>query len=389
MENRIKVLWLPAWYPSKQDFLSGDFIDRHAKAVSRISDVVVLFVTKDFALPYNTKNIEIEENENLIICRGYYNCSNKLGYIGKLWSVCIYYQLLFKLYKIVNKKQVKFDLVHVHISQRQGLLALFLKWKKGIKYLITEQNSWFMPVGNKYFTKSILLKILIRSNFKNASGLHVVSNSLGNELKKKFGFIKNCITIPNVVDSSIFYYKDTFSSTDTTHFFAITGDTFHKNTDGLIRAFANFIKEGYKGILHIAGPNIDELKLLAQKLSLKDYTKFYGPISNKEVANIMQQTDAFVFFTRYETFGCVMAEALSCGKPVIATKIPVMEESLTEHTNALFVVPEDEDDLTKKLIYFAQHKSKFKGAEFSVSALAKYNYSKISEDFLALYISVL
>ncbi|MEJ7675780.1 MAG: hypothetical protein WKF59_24510 [Chitinophagaceae bacterium] len=43
------VLWLVSWYPNKTDAFAGDFIERHAKAVSLNSKLIIIFVTKDTA----------------------------------------------------------------------------------------------------------------------------------------------------------------------------------------------------------------------------------------------------------------------------------------------------------------------------------------------------
>ncbi len=40
----MKVLWLVSWYPSKLSPLSGDFVKRHAEAVSLYEDVQSRFL---------------------------------------------------------------------------------------------------------------------------------------------------------------------------------------------------------------------------------------------------------------------------------------------------------------------------------------------------------
>ena len=42
-KKRLKILFIPAWYPSKQDLVAGIFIKEHAKAVSLYNDVAVLY----------------------------------------------------------------------------------------------------------------------------------------------------------------------------------------------------------------------------------------------------------------------------------------------------------------------------------------------------------
>ncbi len=388
MKSGANILWLPAWYPSKQDFLNGDFTDRHARATSKRVNISVLYVTKDPSLGHNKSYVEKETIEALSIYRGYYNSNPGGGLISKLWSVQLYLKLLFQLYRIAKKEQGSFQLVHVHVSLRQGLLAQWLKWKHKIPYVITEQNAWFMPVGNQYYTHSKGLKKIIWRNFKNASAVHVVSASLGKALQEKFNFIKHFTVIPNVVDTTIFFpvHKQPESSINT--FFCITSDVYHKNTDGILRAFAIYLKNGNKGLLVMAGPNFESLVVLARQLYVEQHVKFLGAISYQEIAQNMQAADALIFFTRYETFGCVLAEALCCGTPVIASKIPVLQENLQDQGNALFVEPENEEDLAKKMEEFSFNKNLFLAESIARQATDKYHYNKVGEDFFKFYKTV-
>ncbi len=389
MNKRLKILWLPAWLPSKVDFLNGDFVQRHAIAVSKFADVVVLFVVKDESLILANTLIELQEKEGLSVYTGYYNSSIKNIFLKKIKLIYIYFYLLFKLYYTAKKRHGIFNLVHVHISSKQGLFALWLKFVKGINYVITEHSGWFMPIGKDIFTRNIFTKIIIKINYKYASAIHVVSQNLGIQLQKKYQFIKSVKVIPNVVDNSIFFYKQEMNKELPTNFLAINGNNFQKNIDGIIRSFSTYLKNGNDAFLHIAGPNDEALKILVKELDLNDSVKFYGTVANEIIASLMQKTDAFVFFTRFESFGCVMAEALCCGKPIIASNLDVLRENLEENINALFVESENEKDLTDKLIYFTNNKSKFDNNKIAEDAKAKFNFDKVGKDFLTFYNSVL
>jgi len=39
----LKILFIPAWYPSKQNLVAGVFIKEHAKAVSLYNEIIVLY----------------------------------------------------------------------------------------------------------------------------------------------------------------------------------------------------------------------------------------------------------------------------------------------------------------------------------------------------------
>ncbi len=387
--NILKTLWLPGWYPSKIDFLPGDFTDRHAAAVSQFASVSVLYVTKDPSLTNNKSVVETKHSGQHRTYRAYYNSPAGWGIISKLWSAVLYFRLLFKLYQIAKKDVDRFDLVHVHISLRQGLFAQWLKRQAGLPYVITEQNSWFMPIGDQFYPRSTIMRRIIKSNFKHANEVHTVSSSLGKQLQLKFPFIKTFKVIPNVVDTNIFGYLPKEAHERSFSFFTITGDVYHKNTDGIIRAFATYIQGGKGARLRIAGPVGEDLKTLARQLSVGHAIDFLGAIGYEQVAREMQRAHALIFFTRYETFGCVMAEALCCGTPVIASKIPVLQENLTDFKNAVFVTAEDETDLATKLAYFENNLREFDQQRIAADARDKYNYASIGSQFLQWYQQVL
>lgn len=390
MDKKINILWLPAWFPSRVDFLSGDFTERYALAVSAFRNVTVLYVSKDVSLIKKRKEIEIERKDNLVVYRAYYSGKDVQGRVGKFISVTRYYVLLFSLYKKAKKERGNFTFVHIHVPLRQCLLAIWLKLKSGLNYVITEQNTWYTSHREGFFSTSLSIQRMIKYVFQNALKVHTVSFSLGEQLIKA-KLIKNTFTvIPNVVNTAIFKPPFETKKTETTliNFVAVNSDIFHKNTDGIIRSFEDFLVKGHIAVLHIVGPNFMPLKQLVKNLGIETNVVFYGALSNQNVASVMQQCDAMIFFTRFETFGCVMAEALCCGMPVIASRLPVLEENLIEFENALFVNPEDENDLTDKLLYFTEHRFSFDNKKIAESAKEKYNFSTVAKEMLDFYASV-
>ena len=62
--SRKKVLWLVSWYPNRLAPFNGDFIKRHAEAVSLYHDVQVIYVVRD-TNGLLTKDVDIEESEKV------------------------------------------------------------------------------------------------------------------------------------------------------------------------------------------------------------------------------------------------------------------------------------------------------------------------------------
>ncbi|HSA83737.1 MAG TPA: glycosyltransferase family 4 protein [Patescibacteria group bacterium] len=68
-----------------------------------------------------------------------------------------------------------------------------------------------------------------------------------------------------------------------------------------------------------------------------------------EMPNVYQGSDIFVLPSENETFGQVFIEAMSCGVPVIGTKVGGIPEIISDNYNGFLVPPNDESILAQKI----------------------------------------
>ena len=87
------------------------------------------------------------------------------------------------------------------------------------------------------------------------------------------------------------------------------------------------------------GPLLHELESLASRLGVKDNIIFAG--TRRDVPEIISLLDVFVFPSVWEGFGNALIEAMSAGKPVIASDIPPVKEITDSGACAIFVPPKD------------------------------------------------
>src|SRR5690554_6752006 len=94
-----KILWLVSWYPNKLDPLSGDFIERHARAASLFHKITIIFVVKDHlkATPGEVfiENRRYSENLNAVLL--YYKPAFRIGILEKMISGIRYFFYFRKL----------------------------------------------------------------------------------------------------------------------------------------------------------------------------------------------------------------------------------------------------------------------------------------------------
>lgn len=110
-----------------------------------------------------------------------------------------------------------------------------------------------------------------------------------------------------------------------------------KRVENLIKAFS-LLSEKYNDIqLKIGGDGVcrNDLEELAIELNIDNKIKFLGALTRDEVFIQINQADAFVLSSEYETFGVVLIEALALGKPVVATRCGGPESIVTDEVGVL------------------------------------------------------
>ena len=97
----------------------------------------------------------------------------------------------------------------------------------------------------------------------------------------------------------------------------------YKGYPALIRAM-KYLPDSYQLVIGGSGPLRDELESLIDSENLRGRVCIEGYLSDKDLAADYGACDIFVLSSimKTEAFGIVQIEAMSCGKPVVATMIP-------------------------------------------------------------------
>jgi glycosyltransferase involved in cell wall biosynthesis len=382
-EKTSYILWLPSWYPNKLDPFDGDFIQRHAQAVSLRTDVHVIFVKADEGGKI-TRNLDQSFTKKEKLSEHIIYFKKTVSFLGRMNSFRKWVRLFKKAVKDHIKENGKPQLVHVHVAIRAGIIAKWIKRKWGIDYVVTEHWAGYLPEAQtKLSDLPGYIQIACRRIMKNAASISVVSTYLGQCLEKILRDISFTV-IPNVVDTSIFKPVP-IEKNKTVSFIHISLLNYQKNAGDIIRAMSILKKANPNFHLMIFGPLTAELIRLVEDLDLLSEISFHEEIPQVELAKFIQQSDALILYSRYETFGCVIIEALACGKPVILSDLPVLHENAREGFNAIFAKNEDPADLAEKLNWFMQNMEKFDGTAIAQQAALTYGYDKVGKQFFDWY----
>src|SRR5688572_25833035 len=93
MDKPLNILWLASWYPNRTDAFVGDFIERHAKAVSTLVKLTVMVVVKDEHIPQDKVEVDQSTAGNVTVYRVYYGRGSVGGIVEKINSSMRYFRL--------------------------------------------------------------------------------------------------------------------------------------------------------------------------------------------------------------------------------------------------------------------------------------------------------
>ncbi len=116
-----------------------------------------------------------------------------------------------------------------------------------------------------------------------------------------------------------------------------------KGLDILLRATA-LLNEGAGANLLIVGGSlqrdaeIERLNTLANSLNISDIVTFTGSVDQEQLPDYYNAADVFVLPSWYESFGLAALEAMSCGTPVIVSRVGGLT-TFVEHGKTGYLVP--------------------------------------------------
>lgn len=384
----MKVLWLASWFPNRTSPFNGDFVERHALATATFVDqLFVLTVVKDDAMEKGRTEIVKKQTGNLTVYTAYYG-RGRFGMAEKLLSFRKYFSLQKKIYNLIATEFGKPDLVHVHVPMKAGLFAQYLEQKYDIPYVVTEHWAGYDRLCRPNIFE--LGKTFIKLNnlvLKNARIVLPVSNDLGKMISNDFTKI-NYKVVPNVVDTTIFFPADK-KENDALQLIHVSTMGYQKNMEAVVTALALWKQKGGRFELNCYGPVNKKLAKLVQEQSLEQQIFFHGELAQPLIAKAMQQSDALILYSRYETFGCVLIEANASGIPVIVSDLPVFHELVQQNVNAVFAEGDNPPALAEALESFAGSKNKFNKNNIAEAARQRFSYQTVGQQIKDVYVELL
>ncbi len=333
------ILFTSSWFPTEKNIFAGDFVQRHAKAVSLLAKVTALHIESG-----NYKN------KKLIINKLNDNYEERIIYIPESNFKIITLIKRIIAYNKAVKSIEKYDIIHTNVIHANTFFTLIRKIFYQEKYVLTEH--WTEYDAKSGYKISFLRKFYAKIIVKNASYIFPVSQSLQKGMQQNGLQNAHFQIIPNVVDTEIFAPILNEKSSVVKFLHVSSLDDKQKNISGLIKVIQKLKTNNFHFEFYFMGNgNIDNLQISIVENQL-DNVFLLGSLSHQEVAQIMQKSNCLVLFSNYENQPCVIAEAFACGLPVISTNVGGISEFFPENFGFLIEKRNENElyDTMKKVI---------------------------------------
>lgn len=279
--------------------------------------------------------------------------------------------------KLAQKE--KYNLCHTHFLIPSGILALILKKRLGLPFIITAHGSdvpQFNPdrfILEHYFTKPLLQLIC-----RNANQIVSPSYFLKKLIQKNIGHY-NIKIIPHAID---FQESPNFQKKE--KIVLATGRLLpRKGFHYLVKGFKQ-TKSNWQ--LHIAGDGPYMAKI--KKLAADDRRiKLHGWLDNqsRKYQQLYQKASIFVLASEKENFSVSLLEAMRAGCAVITTNVSGCPEVINK--TGIIIKPRSPEAIKQALEYLFQNKKEVikYGRRAYKRVISKYNWEHIVAQYLICY----
>ena len=221
----------------------------------------------------------------------------------------------------LRKHRAQYDVVHVHHPDPMACLALFLSGYKGRVILHWHSDILKQKMLLKFY-KPLQSWLIRRADaIVGTTPVYVRDSEALAEVQDKCSYIP--IGVPTVAEDpeGAARIREKFDGKKIVYSLGrLVG---YKGYEYLVEA-AKYLSDEYIVVIGGGGPLKDELQQKIDEAGLQEKVKLIGRVPDEDFAAWYRACDVYCLSSIWKTeaFAIVQIEAMSCGKPIVATRIP-------------------------------------------------------------------
>lgn len=300
-----------------------------------------------------------------------------------------------------SRRGIQYDIIHSHYWDA-GYVSLRIREELGVPIAHTSHSLGLTKklllgkLGEKIDYK-FDIRIRVEREILSKADVLISASPIEQEyVKKLYGIDRKFHVVPPGVNVDYFSPNNIVDVKLPDKYVFTTGRIeWTKGFDLLVRAFSHVvaIHKDVKLIIGGGSPRPTELELqvrkeiekIAQERGIERNVIQAGRIPNEELPTYYAKSRLVVLPSRYDLFGVVAIEALSCGRPVVVSKYAGVHRVIKDF--GLIADPLDEEDLASKILVLLDDSAKAddmgrRGREFVVKNMS---WEALAKKLLSTY----
>lgn len=287
------------------------------------------------------------------------------------------WSLYRKIQRFLSNNSV--DLVHTHLfgGDFWGRLAAY---QLDLPVVTTEHNLNKSESTTKHWIKNVL---------SSCSNLYTApSQAVAGYMQQKYNVVEDKIeVIPHGIEVERYLHTEPYRGKQPIRLLMLGRLNKQKGHDIALKALASLNHEQYDWKLDIvgSGEEFDRITNLIKQLGLEDRVELWD--ATLDVVEEYQNHDMLLMPSRWEGLGLTAIEAMAAGRLVIAANVDGLAEVITHGENGLLFIPEDSQDLAKKIRYCIDNPEGAKqiASKARSHTKEKYDLSRMVDSYRAIY----
>ncbi len=374
MSRRLKVVVLPAWYPTPERPAWGIYVKDHVRAAALEHDVVVV---SDGGPRDSLGLFALDDavEDGIRTLRVFHRRSRARKVIALAYLLGVS-EALIRL----RREGFRPDLIHAHVHQ-VGWAAVTVGAALRRPVVISEHST--------EFPRDLLdrgKRVRARLAFRAADYVCPVSESLRSSIEQH-GISARFRVVSNTVDTSLFFPATGGSPGGGRHRMLLVAQmTPIKGVPYLLRSLAKLAESRRDFVLDVVGegPRRSDYHALAHRLGIADLVAFHGLQPKERIAELMRESSFFVLPSLCENQPVVLIESMTSGLPVVATDVGGVPE-IVDDAFGMLVPPADSDALGEAIEQMLEHHADYPSEALAAAARERFSHEVIGARWTEVY----
>lgn len=302
--------------------------------------------------------------------------------------------LLGAFFKLRRLSRINdYDIFHFYFGLPTGLLALYVHHVLKKPYVVALRGSDVPGYDNTRWYLRPLHKLaapMTRHIWSNAAAVTALSESLRALAQDTCPHVSIAV-IRNGIDPSVFPSREPARRKRSVRLICVSRLVKRKGLEYLLAALPELKSDGVTLDIIGTGEQQSHIRSMVRRLGVEDCVNLIGYIPRESLAEFYHRADIFVLPSLSESFGQVLLEAMSCGLPVIASRVGGIPETLEHEKGGLLIEPGNSEAIigaVRKLAADPLRRNSMSEYNRHI-AVNEFGWSRIAEQYEKLYRKIL